>query len=427
MNIFIEVVIWIAYFVSLYFSVFLFLVYLEKRDLFSREDKKSKAESLEKYPFISVIVPAYNEEKTILLTLESIHNLDYPKDKIEVIAVNDGSKDNTEKVITEYIKGKPSFKLMSHTNRGKAASMNRALKEIKGEFFACLDADSFVDSGTLKKMLSLYYEENDPTIAIVTPAMKVHKPKNVLQKVQWLEYLVMIFFSRITAQIDSLYVAPGPFSLYRTEIIRKIGGFQEGHITEDQEIAYRIQQKQYRIKHCPDGYVFTTAPAKIKPFYRQRRRWYLGGLICLGQYKKIIANKKYGDFGIMQMVKNVTGFILAIVGIAIVYYLVLDPLLEKLKNLFLIRFNIWPYILNLKLKITALDFLMLDFQKVFIILFLFGIGFILFYLAHKNAKEKMTKFGIIPLIPYFAFYYLLKGSILLLCLFQFSRGKKLKW
>src|SRR3989339_766912 len=107
MNIFIEVVIWIAYFVSLYFSVFLFLVYLEKRDLFSREYKKSKAESLEKYPFISVIVPAYNEEKTILLTLESIHNLDYPKDKIEVIAVNDGSKDNTEKVITEYIKGKP--------------------------------------------------------------------------------------------------------------------------------------------------------------------------------------------------------------------------------------------------------------------------------------------------------------------------------
>lgn len=424
MNVFINIVLLLAYITSLYFSVFLFLVFLDKIVLFKKE--KSSLD-IQKTPHISVIIPAHNEEKTILRTLKSVSDLDYPKNKLEVIVINDGSKDKTEEVIRNYIKGKFNFKLISHKNMGKAASMNKALKIAKGEFFACLDADSFVDSLTLKKMLFFYYQENDPLLVIVTPAMKVYQPSNLLQRVQWLEYLVIILIARIVSHLDSLYVAPGPFSLYRTSVIRKLGGFDKTSIVEDQEIAYRVQKENYKIKQCFDGYVYTVAPKKMKPFYLQRRRWYLGSIACVHKYRDLIANKKYGDFGMMQMIKNVAGYVLALTGIILALYIFVGPFFTKMKNLAIIKFNILPYFLNFKFNITFLDLLLIDFKRGFIIFFLFALGTFFFYQAHKNANEKVNAFGWLPLIPYFAFYYLVKGVILLLSLFEFARGKKLKW
>jgi len=415
---------WMVYVASLYFSVFLLLVYIDKKNLFSKDKITFR---LRNKPFISILVPAYNEEETIVRTLESAYNLDYPKDRIEVIAIDDGSKDRTKEVVEDYIKDKPHFHLISHKNMGKAASLNKALKMAKGKFFACLDADSFVDPLTLKKMLSLYYKENDPELAIITPAMKVHKPQNMLQKMQWLEYLVLILISRLSSHLDALYVAPGPFSLYRTDIIRKLGGFDEKNITEDQEIAYWGQKHQYRIKHCYNGYVYTTAPHKVKPFYAQRRRWYLGSIICLHKYKEILGNRKYGDFGIMQMVKSVAGYFIALTGISIALYFTLRPLFFRLRDMILVKFNIIPYIMDIQFKLNFLTFLQTDFGKGWMVIFIFCVGIFFFYQAHRNANEKMNKWGWLPLVPYFVFYYVLKGMILILSLLEFSRTRKVRW
>ncbi len=427
MNIFIDITLIIMYLIALYFSIFLLLVYIDKKDKFEQERSDNSGYYKIEEVLVSVLVPAYNEENTIIKTLESIDQLDYPKDKLEVIIINDGSKDNTEKVVKEYIKNKPNFNLISHANIGKAASMNKALNLAKGEFFACLDADSSVDRMTLRKMLAQFQKENDPNLAIITPAMKVIQPKNLLQRVQWLEYIVLILIARISSHLDSLYVAPGPFSLYQTSIIKKLGGFEEGNIAEDQEIAYRAQKNNYRILHCFDGYVYTNAPMKLKPFYRQRRRWYLGSIICLHKYKDLVANKKYGDFGLMQMIKNVVGYVTATFGIIILLYFFIVPFFGEIKSLLVLKFNILPFLQHFKLNITFLNFLLNDFRKGILVLFLFLIGFYFFYQAHRNANEKMIKFGWIPLIPYFAFYYILKGVILLLSLLEFSMGKKLKW
>jgi len=424
MNILLNGVLWVTYLISLYFSIFLVLVYIEKRKFFLKENLKPK---LKIYPKITVIIPAYNEEKNILKTLISVDEIIYSKDKLEVIVVNDGSLDNTEKIVLDYIKEKDNFRLISHSNKGKAASLNIALKEAKGEYFACLDADSFVDSMTLVKQLSIFQEKNDPDLAVITPAMKVYKPETILQKVQWLEYLVIILIARITSHLDSLYVAPGTFSLYKTEIIKKIGGFDEENITEDQEIAYRMQRNHYKIKQCPDGFVYTVAPKKLTPFYKQRRRWYLGSIICLNQYKKMMGNKKYGDFGLMQMVKNVLGFLLSLSGIGVALYLFFLPVVRWIKNLILVDFSIMPYILDFKFKINPLSFLLFDIRKGILVLSLFIVGIFFFIKAHRNANEKVIKFGLIPMIPYFMFYYLLKGGILLVSMFNFLKEKKLKW
>ena len=417
---------WTAYLVSLYFSIFLLLVFLDKKSLF----KEQSTILLKRYPFISILVPAYNEEETILETLQSIYHLDYPKEKMEVIVINDGSTDATGSVVASYIQDNADrayFRIISQRNCGKAAALNRGLQQLKGEFFACLDADSFVERSTLRKMVAQYEQEDDLSLAIVTPAMKVAKPENLLQKIQWLEYIVMIFFGRLSSSLDSLYVAPGPFSLYRTSIIKQLQGFDETTLTEDQEIAYRVQQHQYRIMQCFDGYVYTTAPKKLKAFYAQRRRWYLGSISCLHQYRGMIGRRRYGDFGVMQLVKSTLGFILAVTGLGVAGYLLLLPVVNKLKNLFLIHFNILPYLFNFKINFTALSLLLINFHKTFILLLLMLLGGFFFYYAHQNAKEKMLRFGWIPLLPYAVFYYLLKSGILVLSLVEFSRRKKIKW
>lgn len=423
MNIIGTAILWTVYFISLYFSIFLVLVYFDKKDFF-RAEKSSL--NLIKEPIVSVLIPAYNEEKTIERTLESVKNINYPKEKLDVIVINDGSKDNTEIKVKEFIKKNKlkHFRLISHKNKGKGASLNTALKIAKGEFFACLDADSFVEKDTLRKQLSFYYKENNPKLVIITPAMKVYKPKNVLQKIQWIEYLIMIFVGRITSQLDSLYVAPGPFSLYRTDVIKEVGGFHENHLTEDQEIAYRVQEKHYRIKQCFDAYVFTVSPDKLVPFYKQRRRWYLGSVTCAYSYKQLIANKKYGDFGIMQMIKNIIGYFLALSGMAFAFYFLIWPFILKIKNGLMIHFDFLPF---LKTFQFTFDPLFIDIPKVIIFGALFFTSAFFFYQAHVNAKEKMRGVGYIPIIPYFAFYYLLKGCILILSLYEFSRGKKIKW
>ncbi len=427
MNLFISILIWVAYTISLYFSVFLLLIYLERKSLFAQERFPTSSPTLPKTPLVSVLVPAYNEEDTIIQTLKSIHSLQYPKHKLQAIVINDGSTDQTETLVQQYIRDKPHFHLITQRNKGKAAALNRGLAEARGEFFACLDADSFVDPLTLHKMLTLYYKEHNENLAIITPAMKVANPRNVLQRIQWLEYIVMIFVSRLAGYLDALYVAPGPFSLYKTSIIKELGGFDEQNITEDQEIAYRVQKHHYQIKQCVDGYVYTTAPGTLHPFYLQRRRWYLGSLFCLHQYRTLIANRSYGDFGMMQMAKNVTGYFLAITGMVLAFHFFLRPLFNWIQNLFVINFDVIPFLTSYTFHIDLMTILLTDLRKMFIVVFLFAIGFLFFYLAHKNAREKMTKFGWIPLVPYFLFYYLLKGTILLSCMATFTRKKKLKW
>ena len=424
MNLIGTIFLWVIYFVSLYFSVFLILVYFDKRPHFKKEISSTE---LDQFPVVSILIPAYNEEKSILGTLSSVKNINYPKDKLDVIVINDGSSDSTEEKIVSFIENEgvaDYFRLLSHQNIGKAASMNKAVGLAKGEFFACLDADSFVEPDTLRKMLAFYFRENDPQLAIVTPAMKVSNPKNILQKIQWIEYLVMILVGRITSHLDSLYVAPGPFSIYRTDVVKEIGGFDEKTLTEDQEIAYRMQKNHYRIKQCFNAYVHTVSPSKLVPFYQQRRRWYLGSISCAYQYRGLIGNKKYGDFGIMQMIKNVVGYGLALSGMGFAGYYFLVPLYQRIKNGLAINFDFLPFLRDIS---VVFDPLFLDIPKIIVFGALFLTSSFFFYKAHKNANVKMNVIGYLPIVPYFVFYYILKGGILILSLYEFGRGKKIKW
>lgn len=136
----------VVYFIGLYFVIFWLVIY------FTEDSKEKKIQPLKKFPKVSVIIPAYNEEKKILVSIKSLLRLNYPKNKLEIIVVNDGSTDNTRKVVEDFIKtSKKNIILINQTNKGKGVALNKGIKVSTGEYVACLDADSRVLQDSLKK------------------------------------------------------------------------------------------------------------------------------------------------------------------------------------------------------------------------------------------------------------------------------------
>ena len=126
----------------------------------------------------------------------------------------------------------------------------------------------------------------------------------------------------------------------------------------------------------------------------------------------------------MQMVKNVIGYFVVLTGIGFASYYLIWPFLLKIKRGFVISFDLIPFFKDFNFVFNPL---FIDIPKVIIVSALFLTSIFFFYQAHKNAKEKIRSFGYLPIIPYFLFYYMLKGGILIISLYEFAKGKKIKW
>lgn len=340
----------VVYSIMIYCSVLWLSVFLKNRKkmLYNPEPKR--------FPSITFLVPAYNEEKNIEKCLRSLLNLSYPKGKLKIIVIDDGSTDRTPEIVKKF-KG---VKLVKQENRGKAAALNNGLKYVKTELVACMDADSFPEKGYIIKMIGYLEKRN---VAAVTPAMKVLKPKTIIQKIQWVEYLWSIFLRKIFNFFDCQYVIPGPGSIYRTSVLKKLGGFEEGNITEDTEIALRIIDKGYRIENSINAYVYTEAPKTFKGLYKQRLRWYRGYIQNVIKYSKMVFNPKYGNLGIFLLPIN-------FVWMFIMGFLLLSSLFTSISNL-LQHFVNWSYIrFGIIKPEIRIDIFLIDFYTYFSLIFL---------------------------------------------------------
>ncbi len=283
---------YITLFTSLFFEVFLLITFFEIREEV-RKDKSESKTLLSFYPTVTIIVPCFNEEFTVSKTIRSILSLDYPKDKLSIVVVDDGSTDNTQKTL-EVFTDNPQVRIFSKENGGKYTALNFALTKIESDLVGCLDADSFVDKEALNKIVPKFL---DSEVMAVTPSIHVDKPKTVLQRVQRIEYSWGILFRRVLAAINGLYVTPGPFSIFRTEMLKKIGGYKHAHNTEDMELALRMHKHGLKICNAQEAHVYTVAPAQLRGLYKQRVRWTYGFLKNALDYKEMYFNKKYGTLG----------------------------------------------------------------------------------------------------------------------------------
>lgn len=414
--IYIKATLWIAYFLSLYFVIFWLLVFIDK-------EYRNKLRKFKKYPLVSIVVPAYNEGKNILTTLKPLINLDYPLKKLEIIVVNDGSTDNTKNIVKKFIAQNKdhNIKLVSQPNKGKGAALNKGLHISKGEFFVCLDADSIVESDVLRTMLPHFTDKN---IAVVLPSLKAYKPSNFWQKMQWFEYIVNMFYKKLMSRLDCLHVSPGPFSIYRKDILQKIGGFDENNLTEDLEVTLRLQSKHYRIVQIMNAEVYTITPNTFKSLYRQRNRWYKGAIINAIKYKKMIFNKKYGDFGFIQMPTIVIFGFLAIVLFASMIYYGLKPYIKYIYNSVLIDFDFYTLIKEFKLNFNILE---PNYKLILIALVTLSISIFVLIKSHREVKERSSKYGALYLITYLYFYFFVMGIVWIGIMLDFAFRKNQKW
>jgi cellulose synthase/poly-beta-1,6-N-acetylglucosamine synthase-like glycosyltransferase len=292
-----NIILYVSLFVSLFFEVFILITYFETREELKFEEEHLKKEILH-YPSVSIIVPSFNEETTVTATVESLLALDYPKDKLSLLLIDDGSTDHTLEVLNAF-KGHPQVQIFTKPNEGsKFAALNFGLTKIDSDLVGCLDADSFVAPNALKLMIPFFDDEE--TMA-VTPSIKIHDPKNILQYIQKMEYIWGVLFRRMLSSMGAMYVTPGPFSIFRVRVFTELGGYRQAHHTEDMELALRMQKNGYKIVDSVGAHVYTVAPDKLKDLYKQRVRWSYGFLNNAIDYRDMYFNRKYGHIGMFVL------------------------------------------------------------------------------------------------------------------------------
>ncbi len=290
-----DVIFYILVFLSVYVQVFFFVTFLENRKKIITRNEKVKLAS---YPEVTIAVPSFNEENTIEKTVWSLLRLNYPKDKLKIFLIDDGSTDNTWKIISKFA-SHSNINIFHKENGGKFTALNLALENLKTDFFGCLDADSFVDSESLVRIMS-YFEKDSLTMA-VAPSVTVNNPKNIIQNAQKAEYSMGVYFKKMLGFLGAINVTPGPLTIFRRKVFDDLGPYRHGHNTEDMEIAYRMQKNNYKIEHCNDAYVYTNTPATTRKLYKQRLRWVYGFINNTIDYRDVVFRKKYGNFALFTL------------------------------------------------------------------------------------------------------------------------------
>ena len=359
-----------------------------------------------KIPFVSVIIPAFNETRGIAVTLESALKLDYPKDKLEIIVVDDGSEDDTYKIASKF-KSKLVRVYRFEKNKGKGAAMNYALKKSKGEFIVTMDADNLiVEKGTLKHMISSF---KNPNVMCVAPIIAIYKPKGILQRIQQIEYMLGIFLRKAFASMNAIHITPGAFSIYRRSFFEKYGDFDEKNITEDMEMAMRIQYNHYLIENDTRAVVYTVAPNKFIPLYKQRRRWYVGLLTNFLKYRKLFS-KKYGSLGLIVMPIGVFSVLLSVI---LTIYMFISSFIRLRKELILLDSVNFEILNTFEFNKFVLErYVFFVFSNPIWVFSLIFIGILLGYMVYAKTKLKKYSnirlsiiFFIIFFSPLFAFWW----------------------
>lgn len=413
-----DIVLLCSLFLLLFLSIFWLTVFFTVKD-----DKAPRWSG--KVPFVSIIVPAYNEEENIAATITSALKLDYPKEKIEIIIVNDGSKDKTREIVEQLIvyHSKDNIILLNQDNKGKAAALNKGLTVACGELYASLDADSIVEPYALKEMTRFFEDHN---VAAVCPLLKVYNPLTLIEKVQWYEYVINMFYKYLNAKLNCIHVTPGPFSLYRTTVVKTIGGYDETTITEDQEIAIRLQKHQYKIVQTFDAVVHTKTPQTWKTLFAQRVRWYRGAVENTIQYKKLMFNKEYGDFGFIRMPSILLGGALSIILTGFFLWDISTKLFRDFNYLHSINFDIIPLLQGYKFQI---DLLTLPYFRYAVAATLIAIGLFVMIYSYKTIGEKITRYGNTAksMFTYLFLYSLFISIVWVYIAFSLATQRKREW
>ncbi len=266
--------------------------YLHKR----REAKDVASNPPDKTPLVTVVVPAYNEEKALGKTVAALLNLSYASK--EIIIVDDGSTDRTLEIAQSYTDS-DIVNVLTKPNGGKWDSLNAGINAAKGEFIVCIDADTLLDHDAVQHLTRHF---KDPRIGAVAGNVKVGNRGGLLTKLQALEYVVGInLHRRSEANLQSVTVVPGPIGAFRASVLKEVGLFEGDTFAEDADITCRILKAGYKTAFEPKAIGYTEAPNSMTNLAKQRYRWYRGSLQVLSKHKDMAFSRKHGRTGTLVM------------------------------------------------------------------------------------------------------------------------------
>ncbi|MFD3005720.1 glycosyltransferase family 2 protein [Thermus tengchongensis] len=338
------VILWYFALLNLFYALFAFFG-LGMVARYARELSELSLKDLlerEAYLPVSILVPTYNEEKTIAHSVRSFLSLHYPE--FEVIVVADGPKDRTLEVLKEAFRLVevewvyrralftkpvravyrsliyPNLIVVDKENGGKADALNAGLNLARYPLFCAVDADSLLDAQALLRASRLFLED-ERVLAVggtvrplngavvregVVEAMRL--PQGFLEKMQVLEYARAFFLGRAGwSAMGALLIISGAFGLFRREEVLRVGGYRTDTVGEDMELVVRLhrrareERRPYRILYTPDPICYTEVPADWKTLRRQRNRWHRGLWEVLWFHRGMLFNPRYGRLGLLAM------------------------------------------------------------------------------------------------------------------------------
>ncbi len=251
-------------------------------DIYALKDAKMKKafrNSPAPLPKFSVVIPAHNEEGTIINCVRSVMNNEYPKENLEIIVADDGSTDNTVKLLKKFQRANPGsgIKIVSRPNAGKAHALNNAIsKHTSGELIMCLDADSSLDKSALSE--AAFYFSDEKVVAMAAN-VKIRPNSSLLNLIQQFEYIICYQMKRALTVFNVEYIIGGIGSTFRRTALQEVGFYDTDTITEDIDLTMKFLQKgskNWKVIYGATVIAFTESVLDFKGLIRQRYRWKFG-------------------------------------------------------------------------------------------------------------------------------------------------------
>lgn len=282
------IIIWLL----ILYNVFLTFCAYRYRDLYFKKNtliwENFKQQGPSSLPTVTVLIPAHNEERVIYRTILALAMQNYPQDKFNVIAINDGSTDRTKNVMHLAAKGFDHVSVLdipsAQARRGKSNALNYAIKEASGDVIAVYDADNTPQVNALLTLI-LHLQDNSNLAAVIGKFKTRNKKASLLTRFINLETLGFQWIAQAgRAFIFKVVTIPGTNFAIHKHILEKLGGWDPEALTEDTEMSVRIYQLGYRIGFALSALTYEEEPAKLKIWFKQRTRWARGNLYVVGKF-----------------------------------------------------------------------------------------------------------------------------------------------
>jgi len=246
---------------------------------------------------VTAIIPAYNEEKVIAKTLESVLASDYKN--LEVIVVDDGSGDATAEIVEKQLCGGARVRLIRQKNSGKAAALNAGIARANGTILILLDADTRIAPNAISMLLPHF---SGKRVAAVSGNTKVGNASNIITRCQKVEYLRDFnLIKNGMSRMNCMSVVPGALGAWRKSAIAEVGGFSLQTLGEDRDLTMALLKAGYKITFEPLAFSSTEAPSSCKDFMKQRFRWTYATMQCIRKYIGCVFSLKAPAMGFILL------------------------------------------------------------------------------------------------------------------------------